>query len=102
MLLELPSSVLAQMLQDETMLATAVEKALSALQPSKHTGWVGHSSPSISSELLCYARLGIVGYRITVYSFIRMIFDKVFVRNMDCVIAHQFSPYIVQLQSGGY
>uniref|UniRef100_A0A3B3RPZ3 PABC domain-containing protein n=1 Tax=Paramormyrops kingsleyae TaxID=1676925 RepID=A0A3B3RPZ3_9TELE len=55
MLLELPSSVLAQMLQDETMLATAVEKALSALQPSKHTGKMeaeGEDAVSASSDSL--------------------------------------------------
>lgn len=32
MLLELPAAVLSQMLQDEAMLTTAVEKALRALQ----------------------------------------------------------------------
>lgn len=37
MLLELPASVLSQMLQDEATLTTAVEKALRALQGAQES-----------------------------------------------------------------
>ncbi|XP_018606224.2 uncharacterized protein LOC108933549 [Scleropages formosus] len=55
MLLELPSSVLAEMLRNETMLTKAVEKALGALSSFDYTsnmGRQGEDEVSVSSDSL--------------------------------------------------
>ncbi|XP_041825086.1 uncharacterized protein LOC121629529 [Melanotaenia boesemani] len=55
MLLELPASVLSQMLQNESMLTAAVEKALRALQLSQESSEVTHKEEedaSVSSDSL--------------------------------------------------
>lgn len=47
MLLELPGPVLSQVLQDEAMLTTAIEKALRALQVAQEPRYRPDLSPSI-------------------------------------------------------